>query len=348
MRIIMNILLIASYLLAATSCSKEKESEPSNGAPTQLVISADVAADGSGLVTFKATARNASSYLFEFGNGVSQTDEDGELEYTYSTSGNNLYVVTVKASNTAGDLTKSTQIRVNVTSNEPGLIWSDEFNSNGAPDPTKWGYDIGTGQNGWGNQELQYYTNRAENVVVTNGVLRITARKEDFNGSAYTSARLLSKGKFTMKYGRVEVSAKMPVGVGTWPAIWMLGANIDQVGWPACGEIDIMEHLGRDLNNIYATFHYPGRFGGNADGGTRRIQNATTEFHKYSMEWRADKIQLFVDDQLVHSLNNSAAVPFNQDFFFIMNVAMGGNFPGPVEAGFTSSSMEVDYIRVYR
>ncbi|WP_290797672.1 family 16 glycosylhydrolase [Flavihumibacter sp. UBA7668] len=347
MRTIMNTLLLATYLLVATSCSKDDESTPANGLPAKLTISADITTDGSGLVKFKASAQNASSYFFEFGNGITQTDEDGELEHTYSTSGNNLYIVTVKASNAAGDLTKSTQIRVNVASTEPGLVWSDEFNSNGAPDPSKWDYNIGTGDNGWGNQELQYYTNRAENAVVTNGVLRITAQKENYNGSAYTSARLLSKGKFTMKYGRVEVSAKMPEGVGTWPAIWMLGANIDQVNWPACGEIDIMEHLGRDLNNIYGTFHYPGRFGGNADGGTRRIENATTEFHKYSMEWRADKIQLFVDDQLIHTLNNSPAVPFNHEFFFILNVAMGGNFPGPVDPAFTSASMEIDYIRVY-
>ncbi len=347
MRIIMNIILLAGYLLTATACTKDKESNPSNGAPDKLVINTEIAADGSGLVKFKATARNASAYHFEFGNGVSQNDEDGELEYTYSKAGNNLYVVTVKASNSSGELTKSTQIRVNVTADEPGLIWSDEFNSDGAPDPTKWGYDIGTGDNGWGNQELQYYTNRPENVVVTNGVLRITAKREDYNGSTFTSARILSKGKFTMKYGRVEVSARMPEGVGTWPAIWMLGANIDQVSWPACGEIDIMEHLGRDLNNIYATFHYPERFGGNANGSTKRIENATTAFHKYSMDWRADKIQLFVDDQLIHTLNNSAALPFNQEFFFIMNVAMGGNFPGPVDASVNTASMEVDYIRVY-
>lgn len=343
----MSTLLSLLCLLTAFGCSKEKDDAPTGGAPSQLVINAEVAKDGSGLVSFKAHARNATSYHFEFGNGVAQTDDDGELEYTYQKSGNNLYVVTVKASNAAGELTRSTQIWVNVQSSEPGLIWSDEFNSNGAPDPSKWDYNIGTGDNGWGNAEQQYYTSRPENVIVSNGVLRITARREDYNGMPFTSARILTKGKFTIKYGRVEVSAKMPEGVGTWPAIWMLGANIDQVSWPDCGEIDIMEHLGRDLNNIYTTFHYPGRFGGNADGKTLRIENATTTFNKYSLNWRADKIELFVNDQLVHSIPNSASLPFNQDFFFIMNVAMGGNFSGPVDPSFNSASMEVDYIRVY-
>lgn len=347
MRTNMTTLISLVCLLAAFGCTKKKDDAPAGGAPSRLVINAEVATDGTGLVKFKASAANASSYRFEFGNGATQTDEDGELEYTYQKAGNNLYVVTVKASNTAGELTKSTQIRVNVQSDEPGLVWSDEFNSNGAPDPSKWDYNIGTGDNGWGNNELQYYTSRPENIIVSNGVLRITARKENYNGMGYTSARMLSKGKFAIKYGRVEVSAKMPEGVGTWPAIWMLGANIDQVSWPACGEIDIMEHLGRDLNNIHGTFHYPARHGGNADGSALRIENATTQFHKYSMEWRADKIQLFVDDQLIHTLNNSAAVPFNHEFFIIMNVAMGGNFPGPVDPAFNSSSMEVDYIRVY-
>lgn len=347
MRIIMNTILIGCYILAAVSCKKDTEDRPVNAAPTGLVISADVAADGSGLVNFKASADRATSYFFEFGNGASATDADGEVEHTYSMVGNNSYVVTVKASNAQGELVKSTQIRVNVASNEPDLVWSDEFNSNGAPDPTKWGYDIGTGDNGWGNNELQYYTSRSENVTVTNGVLRITARKENYNGMAYTSTRMLSKGKFQFKYGRVEISAKLPEGIGTWPALWMLGSNFDQVSWPACGEIDIMEHLGRDPNVIHGTFHYPGRFGGNANSGSLRIQNASTEFHKYSVDWRADKIQIFVDDQLIHTLTNSADLPFNQEFFLIVNLAMGGNWPGPVDPAVTSAVFEVDYIRVY-
>jgi beta-glucanase (GH16 family) len=184
-------------------------------------------------------------------------------------------------------------------------------------------------------------------VIVENGVLKIKAIKENYNGSAYTSARLLSKGKFEFKYGKVEVSAKLPAGVGTWPAIWMLGANANTVGWPDCGEIDIMEHRGNELNKIFGTFHYPGHSGGNADGGTKMISNATTAFHKYSLDWSASVIRIYVDDQLVHSLANSASVPFNHDFFFILNVAMGGTFGGTIDPNFSNATMEVDYIRVY-
>ena len=148
--------------------------------------------------------------------------------------------------------------------------------------------------------------------------------------------------------GRIEVRAKFPTGVGTWPAAWMLGDNIGTVGWPNCGETDIAEHLGRDLNKIYGTLHYTGRSGGNADGGTKVISNATTEFNKYSLEWTAASIKIFVDDQLIHSVVNSTNIPFNHDFFFILNVAMGGAFGGAVDPAFTNSTMEVDYIRVYK
>ncbi len=239
-------------------------------------------------------------------------------------------------------------VPVNVKPAVPTLVWSDEFNADGAPDPSKWGYDIGNGSNGWGNLELEYYTDRPENAVVENGLLKITAIKENYNVSSYTSARLLSKDKFAFTYGRVEVKAKFPAGVGTWPAIWMLGSDISTVGWPACGEIDIVEHLGRDLNKIFGTLHYPGRSGGNADGNTTVISNATTSFHIYSLEWSAAAIKLFVDDQLYHMVNNSYGLPFNHDFFFIMNVAMGGDFAGSVDPAFTSATMEVDYIRVYK
>jgi beta-glucanase (GH16 family) len=228
------------------------------------------------------------------------------------------------------------------------LFWSEEFNYAGAPDPTKWGYDTGTGWNGWGNAELQYYTSRPENVIVQNGVLKITAKKESYKGNAYTSARLLTKGKFAFQYGRVEVRAKLPAGVGTWPAIWMLGSNITTVDWPACGEIDIMEHRGSELNKIFGTLHYPGRSGANADGSTRMISNATTEFHIYSVDWSASEIKIYVDGVLYHTVVNSEKIPFNHDFFILLNVAIGGHFAGKVDPAFTSASMEVDYVRVYK
>lgn len=225
------------------------------------------------------------------------------------------------------------------------LIWADEFNHKGAPDSAKWTYDIGG--NGWGNHELEYYTNRPENVVVKGGMLHITALKENFKGSKYTSARILTKGKFSFQYGRVEVRAKLPTGVGTWPAIWMLGSNIDSVGWPACGEIDIMEHLGRDLNKIYGTLHYPEHYGGHANGKTIMISDAN-KFHIYGLEWSPKEIKISVDGKVFQTVKNSQGIPFNQNFFIIINMAMGGDFGGPVDPKVTKATMEVDYVRVYQ
>lgn len=225
-------------------------------------------------------------------------------------------------------------------------VFEDNFTVNGNPDPAKWGYDIGG--SGWGNNELQFYTNRIENAAALNGILKINAIKEIYSGSAYTSARLLSKNKFSFKYGKIDVRAKFPTGVGTWPAIWMLGANINSVSWPACGEIDIAEHHGSELNKIFGTLHYPGRSGGNADGKTLSIASATTQFHNYIVEWTPNYIKIYVDTQLYHSFVNSSLSPFNQNFFIILNIAMGGSFGGSVDPAFTNASFEIDYVRVYK
>ncbi|HJW18310.1 MAG TPA: family 16 glycosylhydrolase [Flavisolibacter sp.] len=333
---------ILAILIGLLSCSKKSDPAPQNTAPVNLVVSANVSTDNSGNVAFTATATNAVSYEYDFGNGVFQTVPTGIVTYQYPNGGT--YTVNVTAKGSGGQtISKSLQVTV---ATALGLVWSDEFNTNGAPDPAKWGYDLGAG--GYGNNELEYYTNRPENVIVENGVLKIKAIKENYNGSPYTSARLLSKGKFAFKYGKVEVSAKLPAGVGTWPAIWMLGNNISTAGWPDCGEIDIMEHRGSELNKIFGTLHYPGHSGGNADGNTKMISNATTAFHKYSLDWSALAIKIYVDDQLVHTVANTASLPFNQDFFFILNVAMGGTFGGSVDPNFSNATMEVDYIRVYK
>ena len=341
-----------SSLITAVLCffiliSCKKADAVSKVAPSNLVINAVISTDGSGTVAFTASAGNAVSYDYEFGNGEVKTVPSGSISYQYTLTGTNTYTVTVTAKSNDGLTVKKTVVvTVTVKATVASLIWSEEFNTDGAPDPAKWGYDLGAG--GWGNNELEYYTGRPENAVVQGGVLKINAIKENYSGSAYTSARLLSKGKFEFTYGKVEVRAKLPAGVGTWPAIWMLGGNIGSVGWPASGEIDIMEHLGRNLNTIYGTLHYPGRSGGNADGSTKVITNATTEFHIYSLEWSASAIKIYVDGQLFHTTINSSNIPFNHDFFFILNVAMGGGFGGPVDPAFTNATMEVDYIRVYK
>lgn len=226
------------------------------------------------------------------------------------------------------------------------LVWSDDFNTDGAPDPAKWGYDLGNG--GFGNNEQQNYTNSATNVIVQGGMLKITAKKEASGGSNYSSARLKSEGKYAFTYGKVEVRAKLPTGGGTWPAIWMLGANYATNSWPACGEIDIMEHVGNSQNLIHGTLHYPGHSGGSANTGSKTIANVSTEFHIYKTIWSPEAVKIYVDDELIHSVPNDATLPFNKDFFLILNVAMGGNFGGTIDPAFAQSSMEIDYVKVYQ
>lgn len=336
--------ILMPLLALFSSCSKDGGSDgPGAGTPpTNLTLTAVVNPDNSGNVAFTAAATNATTYDYDFGNGVFQTVPTGIVTYRYPVSGT--YTVKVIAKNASTQtINKTTSVTVTVAQT---ILWSDEFNTPGAPDPAKWGYDIGTGSGGWGNAELQYYTNRPENAIVEGGVLKIKSIRENFSGSTFTSARLKTQGKFDFKYGKVEARAKLPAGVGTWAAIWMLGSDIATVGWPACGEIDIMEHLGRELNKIYGTLHYPGHSGGNADGNTKMIANATTEFHIYSTEWTAATIKIYVDGQLIHSVANNNTIPFNHNFFIIMNLAMGGNFGGPVDASVNGGTMEVDYIRV--
>ena len=225
------------------------------------------------------------------------------------------------------------------------LFWADEFDINGAPNPANWTYDLGTGDNGWGNNELQSYTSNADNVIVEDGILKITAKAD---GASYTSARIKSVDLFEFTYGRVEVRAKLPAAQGTWPAIWMLGANFETVGWPTSGEIDIMEQTGQDKNTTLGTLHYPGMSGGNANGGATQVATSTSEFHNYSVEWTPDVIKIVVDGDVFHTVINSDALPFNSDFFFILNVAMGGSLGGDVDPAFTQDTMEIDYVRVYQ
>lgn len=229
----------------------------------------------------------------------------------------------------------------NVDEEYDNLVWSDEFNVDGAPDPTHWGYDLGAG--GWGNNEVQTYTDEAQNAIVSGGNLKITLRKV---GANYTSARLNSKGKFDFKYGKMEFRAKLPTGGGTWPALWMLGAVA--LPWPEVGEIDVMEHVGNQQDVIFGTLHYPGNSGGNANGASTIVPGVSNDFHIYSTIWSPTSIKIFVDGNLFHSVPNTPDLPFNHNFFLIMNIAMGGNFGGAIAPGFTQSSLEVDYVKVYQ
>nr|WP_321228006.1 glycoside hydrolase family 16 protein [uncultured Psychroserpens sp.] len=225
------------------------------------------------------------------------------------------------------------------------LVWSDEFDTNGAPDPLNWTYDLGNGTDGWGNQEVQIYTNTSENVIVEDGFLKITAKAD---GSGYTSARIKSENLYEFTYGRVEVRAKLPASIGTWPAIWSLGADYETNTWPGCGEMDIMEQTGQDKNRVLSTVHHPAVSPGAGDGSSAVLTTSTTEFNNYTMEWTPDTITFLVGDTIIHTVANTPDLPFESDFFLILNIAMGGTLGGTIDSGFTEDTMEIDYVRVYQ
>jgi|GEM_PF-625334 len=246
----------------------------------------------------------------------------------------------------------STQSTLGQTPPGYRLIWSDEFNG-ATIDASNWGFDIGG--SGWGNNELQYYTNRPENAYLSNGSLVIEARKEDYGGRNYTSARLLTKGKRDFLFGRIDIRAKLPKGQGIWPALWSLGKNIDQVGWPACGEMDIMELLGHQPNKMYSTVHWAPPGGGSTNLPANYVLPSgdfTQDYHIFTMEWATDVIKFYVDEQLITTVtraNISGNYPFNDPFFLIFNVAVGGFWPGnPDETTTFPQRMFVDYVRVYQ
>ncbi len=232
------------------------------------------------------------------------------------------------------------------------LVWQDEFDTDGSPDVEKWNYDIGTGSNGWGNNESQYYTDRTDNVTIGDGVLKITAKKESFEGSDYTSARLKTEGKFDFTYGRVDVKAKLPSGGGAWPAIWMLGSNFSTVGWPKCGEMDIMEYVANNPGTIQSAIHTPSSSGATINVKSTSIINETSEFHIYSVIWSDKNIKFLVDGEEFYTydpdVKNESTWPFNADQFLILNVALGGTLGGTIDPGFDETVMEIDYVRVYQ
>jgi beta-glucanase (GH16 family) len=235
------------------------------------------------------------------------------------------------------------------------LIWSDEFNYNGLPDSSKWSYDVGG--DGWGNEELQFYTKAdPANVNVLDGKLFITARKQEKEGKNYTSARMVTKGKGDWLYGRIEVSAKLPKGRGTWPAIWMLPTDWKYGGWPASGEIDILEHVGYNPDTVFGSVHTK-KF--NHILGTQttkgfKIRHPYDEFHIYSIEWSPVKIDFYVDQKHYLTFKNSGKGseewPFDKPFHLLLNVAVGGFWGGAkgIDETIFPKSMVVDYVRVYK
>ena len=239
------------------------------------------------------------------------------------------------------------------SSSESPYFWNDEFDT---IDTTKWTFEIGTGASGWGNNEWQYYTGRSENAYVQDGILHIRANKEDYEGAKYTSARMITKGKFSFTYGTVEARIALPMGKGIWPAFWTLGANIDAVSWPACGEIDIIEAVNSE-SIVYGTNHWQSE-GNQADYGnnTNDFHGAKkeldiTQFHTYKMVWNSEVIAMYVDDFKYHEIsikeNAGGTDAFHKPQFFLLNVAVAGNWPGfEVDDAQFPNEMLVDYIRV--
>ena len=232
------------------------------------------------------------------------------------------------------------------------LVWEEEFDGSSL-DLSVWNYE--TGASGWGNNESQYYRSGNKNAELDQGYLRITAKEETHLGAPYTSARLTTQGKESFQYGRIDIRAKVPHGQGVWPALWMLGDNFSSAGWPTCGEIDIMELIGGDGYNdrtVYGTAHWSNN-GSHAEyGGNRSLplgEKFNDEFHVFSIVWNSSSIKWYVDNSLYHTMNTASLSAFQNKFFFILNIAVEGNWPGPVGPSTQFPQyMLVDYIRVFQ
>ena len=234
------------------------------------------------------------------------------------------------------------------------LVWSDEFEGT-TINPSNWTYDLGTGNSGWGNNELQNYVQTQDNAYLQNDNLFIVAR--EISNGQYTSARLKSQGLQNFTYGRIDVRAILPIGQGLWPAIWMLGENIDNMGWPACGEIDIIELVGTNPRRVHGTAHWGANNSVHQQNGTGISlpfpDTFADEYHVFSIDWQENQITWLLDDVEFFTINstqmNGQAYPFNEDFFFILNVAVGGNWPGyPDESTLFPVYMAIDYVRVFQ
>ena len=358
-------------LMFSSSCSGEdpmsevveNEIVPINLTWSITILGADennLNGDGSGIVLFKVSAINAVRYSFKFGNNKVLESTNGEQEFTFTEVGINDYDINILAYSSTDNVisiskTVSVLVSGSVQENKVALIWSDEFNNDGSVSSSNWFSEIVPPVNGgWFNAEQQHYTDRTDNAYISNGTLKIIAKKEvytAFNSTKnYTSARLNSE--FTFTYGRIEVRAKLPEGGGTWPAIWTLGTKLNTIGWPSCGEIDIMEHVGNNIGGISSAIHTPSSHGNTVNVGRIDIPDATTEFHVYKVDWTAEKMDFYVDDTLYYSYNpelkNSSTWPFDSDQFILLNIAMGGTLGGAIATDFNQAILEIDYVRVYQ
>ena len=360
--------LLLLLLVTFLSCGGDNTTNNTNE-PSDLSIEVIQSEVELGLVTVQAQAKNTSEFHFYPNDGITNDpiiNNSGEFTYTFSSFGT--YTIEVRAYNQEGRFVKRTK-QIAVKGNDPvnvglgystptsyedmDLIWHDEFDGNQI-DEDYWTFEIGDGCPnlcGWGNNELQYY--RSQNTTVSDGVLTIEARQIRFQDRDYTSSRIITRDNFFFRYGRVDIRAKLPKGQGIWPALWMLGQNINSVGWPKCGEIDIMEMVGGNgkENTVHGNAFWDA--GGVTDNSGHYTLSSGTfynEFHVFSVIWDEQKIDYFVNDQLFHTnfITDPDKSEFHKPFFFIFNIAVGGIWPGNPDATTVfPTQMNVDYIRVF-
>lgn len=365
-------MLLLLSLMGHSACTDTPDDE-SVLLPSNLVIDVSISDDGSGNVSVTASADNANFFTVYFGevtNEVPVKTNTGIANHNYESSGD--YTIRVQANATASQFIEE-EVDITITLAGDGeltipstgytsptsydgltLVWEDDF-SGASLSTSNWTYEIGRGSNGWGNNELQYY--RQENTRLQDGHLIITAKKENFSEAAYTSSRLITKDKQSFQYGRVDIRAVLPKGQGIWPALWMLGANFGTVGWPQSGEIDIMEMIGgagRE-KTVHGTLHWDnsGTYACTCgdDGYSLSTGIFADEFHVFSIVWNASTITWYVDNIQFHQIDITPAEmsEFDAPFFFIFNIAVGGNWPGSPDATtIFPQYLIVDYIRVFQ
>lgn len=336
----------AMLIVHLSACSGDKICEP----PIPAESSAD---SSSSVIPAESSAESSSSVIL---SGDSRDDSAGSS--TKSSDSRNSSSSAAGQSSSSSETVSSSSSETTSSSNaEPAAqyLWHDEFDGE-TIDTSKWTFEIGTGAGGWGNNEWEYYTSRKENAYIKDGVLHIRAQKEDYEGQKYTSARMITKDKFAFTYGTVEARIALPTGKGIWPAFWMLGQNIDEVSWPACGEIDIIEAVNTE-NKIYGTNHWANgaeyaTYGNNTgDYRNQKFELDIMQFHTYKFTWDEKYIRMFVDDFMYHEIlienNEGDTEEFHKPFFFLLNVAVAGNWPGfEVDDSQFPNEMLVDYIRV--
>lgn len=358
-----------SVILICFMLSACREDNPTSEVmlPSNLTLEVNLDNNVEGKVNAIASADAANFYSFTFKDEYIESD-DGTASYTFQESGS--FEIIARAHATQDEYVQTSQT-VNISFSSPingsdsgyktptsyngyNLIWNEEFEGTELSE-SDWNFEIGTGNNGWGNNELQYYLDR--NTRIENGRLIIEAKTESVEGRSYTSSRLTTEGKQSFQYGRIDIRAKMPFGQGIWPALWMLGGNFRSAGWPFCGEIDIMEMVGGNVTGggdhvVHGTVHWDNN-GQYANFGDSKImpEPLANAFHVYTIIWDETEIVWYIDDIRYNTIDitPSALSEFHQPFFFIVNVAVGGNWPGSPNASTRFPQfMEVDYIRVFQ